>query len=52
MALARAVGLDPCNGYRVGMDYLTIATGRDYTDGASTSGTYMGAARSALTATK
>jgi transglutaminase-like putative cysteine protease len=49
---ARAVALDPCNGCRVGMDYLTIATGRDYTDVAPTSGTYMGAARSTLTATK
>ena len=49
---ARAVALDPCNGCRVGMDYLTIATGRDYTDVAPTSGTYMGTARSTLTATK
>jgi transglutaminase-like putative cysteine protease len=51
-AAARAVALDPCNGCRVGMDYLTIATGRDYTDVAPTSGTYMGPARSTLTATK
>jgi transglutaminase-like putative cysteine protease len=51
-AASRAVALDPCNGCRVGMDYLTIATGRDYTDVAPTSGTYMGAARSTLTATK
>jgi transglutaminase-like putative cysteine protease len=49
---ARAVALDPCNGCRVGLDYLTIATGRDYTDVAPTSGTYMGTARSTLTATK
>ena len=29
---ARAVALDPCNGCRAGADYLTVATGRDYTD--------------------
>jgi transglutaminase-like putative cysteine protease len=49
---ARAVALDPCNGCPAGADYLTIATGRDYTDVAPTSGTYMGTARSTLTATK
>ena len=49
---ARAVALDPCNGCRVGANYLTVATGRDYTDVAPTSGTYLGNARSNLTATK
>ena len=49
---ARAVALDPCNGCRVGVSYLTVATGRDYSDVAPTSGTYMGTARSTLTATK
>jgi transglutaminase-like putative cysteine protease len=49
---ARAVALDPCNGCPAGADYLTIATGRDYTDVAPTSGTYIGAARGILTATK
>ncbi|MDX6244710.1 MAG: hypothetical protein QOE76_2433 [Frankiales bacterium] len=48
---ARAVALDPCNGCPAGADYLTIATGRDYTDVAPTSGTYIGAARGILTAT-
>src|SRR6202007_2321772 len=42
---ARAVALDPCNGCRVGANYLTVATGRDYTDVAPTSGTYRGTAR-------
>ena len=51
-AAARTVALDPCNGCRVGMDYLTVAAGRDYADVAPTSGTYMGTARSTLTATK
>jgi len=49
---ARAVALDPCNGCRVGVSYLTVATGRDYADVAPTSGTYMGTARSTLTTTK
>jgi transglutaminase-like putative cysteine protease len=49
---ARAVALDPCNGCRVGANYLTVATGRDYTDVAPTSGTYVGTARGKLTATK
>jgi transglutaminase-like putative cysteine protease len=34
------------------LDYLTVATGRDYTDVAPTSGTYLGTARGNLTATK
>jgi transglutaminase-like putative cysteine protease len=49
---ARAVAFDPCNGRRAGMDYLTVATGRDYSDVAPTSGTYFGSARGELTATK
>jgi transglutaminase-like putative cysteine protease len=49
---ARAVALDPCNGCRAGVDYLTVATGRDYADVAPTSGTYLGSARGTLTATK
>lgn len=49
---ARAAGFDPCNGRRAGRDYLTVATGRDYTDVAPTSGTYLGTARGTLTATK
>jgi transglutaminase-like putative cysteine protease len=49
---ARAVAFDPCNGRRAGRAYLTVATGRDYTDVAPTSGTYRGAARGTLTATK
>jgi len=44
--------LDPCNGRRAGKDCVTVATGRDYADVAPTSGTYAGAARSTLTATK
>jgi transglutaminase-like putative cysteine protease len=51
-AAARAVAFDPCHGRRAGRDYLTVATGRDYTDVAPTSGSYRGAARGELTATK
>jgi transglutaminase-like putative cysteine protease len=49
---ARAVAFDPVNGRRAGRDYLTVATGRDYTDVAPTSGTYVGTARGTLTETK
>jgi transglutaminase-like putative cysteine protease len=49
---ARAVALDPCNGCRVGANYLIVAIGRDYSDVAPTSGTYLGTARGHLTATK
>jgi len=49
---ARAVAFDPCHGRRAGRDYLTVATGRDYSDVAPTSGTYLGTARGTLTATK
>lgn len=47
-----AIAFDPCNGRRAGLDYLTIATGRDYLDVAPTSGTYFGAATGRLTAVK
>jgi transglutaminase-like putative cysteine protease len=49
---ARAVAFDPCNGRRAGRDYLTVATGRDYTDVAPTSGTYLGTVGGTLTTTK
>ena len=51
-AHARAVAFDPCHGRRAGKDYLTVATGRDYSDVAPTSGTYVGAASGTLTANK
>jgi transglutaminase-like putative cysteine protease len=49
-AQAHAAALDPCNGCRSGSGYLTIATGRDYSDVAPTSGSYVGTSRSRLTA--
>ncbi|MDP9240473.1 MAG: transglutaminase family protein [Actinomycetota bacterium] len=50
--LARAVAFDPCNGCRAGSRHLPVATGRDYTDVAPTSGHYAGSARGRLTADK
>jgi transglutaminase-like putative cysteine protease len=46
---AVAVAFDPCNGRRAGSDYVTIATGRDYSDVAPVSGSYIGASRSHFT---
>ncbi len=39
---AIAVPFDPCNGRPGTARYLTVATGRDYTDVAPTSGSYVG----------
>lgn len=39
-AAARAIAFDPTHNRRVGMNYLTIAAGRDYLDVAPTSGRY------------
>jgi len=49
---ARAVAFDPCNGCRAGARHLTVATGRDYTDVAPTSGYYSGEAAGRLWASK
>ncbi len=46
---AIAVAFDPCNGCRAGNGYVTVATGRDYSDVAPTSGSYVGTSRSRLT---
>jgi transglutaminase-like putative cysteine protease len=47
---AEAIAFDPCNGRRAGSGYVTVATGRDYSDVAPTSGSYVGAASGRLTA--
>ncbi len=47
---AEAVAFDPCNGRRTDGGYVTIATGRDYSDVAPTSGSYVGASSGRLTA--
>jgi hypothetical protein len=46
------VGFDPCHGRRVGSEYVTVATGRDYADVAPTSGTYARGGPGRLTATR
>lgn len=47
---AAAVAFDPCNGRRTDGGYVTVATGRDYSDVAPTSGSYTGTSRGHLTA--
>jgi transglutaminase-like putative cysteine protease len=47
---AVAVAFDPCNGRRAGSGSVTVATGRDYSDVAPTSGSYVGMACGRLTA--
>lgn len=49
---AMAVPFDPCNGRRAGFGYVTVATGRDYSDVAPTSGRYVGTPNSTLTTTR
>jgi|HubBroStandDraft_2_1064218.scaffolds.fasta_scaffold51460_2 transglutaminase-like putative cysteine protease len=46
---ATVAAFDPCNGGRASSAYVTIATGRDYSDVAPTSGSYIGTARATLT---
>jgi len=46
---AMAVAFDPCNGRRAGAGYVTVATGRDYSDVAPASGSYTGTSRGRLT---
>ena len=47
---AVAAAFDPCHGRRAGSSYVTVATGRDYSDVAPTSGSYVGTSGSRLTA--
>jgi transglutaminase-like putative cysteine protease len=47
-----AISFDPCHGRRANCGYVTVATGRDYTDVAPTSGTYLGASGGRLTTTR
>jgi transglutaminase-like putative cysteine protease len=46
---AVAVAFDPCNGQRASSGYVTVATGRDYSDVAPTSGSYIGTSHGSLT---
>jgi len=47
---AEAVAFDPCHGRRTDGGYVTVATGRDYSDVAPTSGSYIGGSPGRLTA--
>jgi len=49
---AEAVAFDPCNGRRTDGGYVTVATGRDYSDVAPASGSYVGASSGRLTAVR
>jgi transglutaminase-like putative cysteine protease len=49
---AVAVPFDPCNGVPGSARYLTVATGRDYTDVRPTSGSYIGPAGGNLTTSR
>jgi transglutaminase-like putative cysteine protease len=49
---ARVLALDPTHGREAGMTYLTIAVGRDYTDVAPVSGTYVARHGGVLTMSK
>jgi transglutaminase-like putative cysteine protease len=49
---AAAVAFDPTHGRRTDNRYLTVAVGRDYTDVAPTSGSYIGAPGGHLTSTR
>jgi len=49
-AQAEAVAFDPCNGRQTDCGYVTVATGRDYSDVAPTSGSYVGTSAGRLTA--
>src|SRR5258708_4137947 len=49
---AIALPFDPTNGSTVGLNYLTIAVGRNYYDGAPTSGTFRASYRGHLLAHK
>jgi transglutaminase-like putative cysteine protease len=49
---AAAVPFDPCNDREAGFGYVTVATGRDYTDVAPTSGCYLGTPNNTLVASR
>lgn len=49
---ARVMALDPTHGCSVGMTYLTVAVGRDYSDVAPVSGTYVAPHAGTLTMRK
>ncbi|MGE3269654.1 MAG: transglutaminase domain-containing protein [Chloroflexota bacterium] len=51
-APAEVVAYDPTHHRRAGLNYITVAVGRDYADVAPTSGTFVGPAAGRLSASK
>ena len=46
------IAFDPTHRRRAGLNYITVAVGRDYADVAPTSGTFVGPASGRLSASK
>lgn len=52
LGLPEVIAFDPTNHRRAGLNYITVAIGRDYADIAPTSGTFVGPATGRLSASK
>jgi transglutaminase-like putative cysteine protease len=52
LGVSEVIAYDPTHHRRAGLNYVTVAVGRDYADVAPTSGTFVGAAIGRLTASK
>jgi transglutaminase-like putative cysteine protease len=50
--LPEVIAFDPTHHRRAGLNYITVAVGRDYADIAPTSGTFTGPAAGKLSASK
>jgi len=51
-AVPEVIAFDPTHHRRAGLNYITVAVGRDYADVAPTSGTFVGPAAGRLSASK
>ncbi|HZO26060.1 MAG TPA: transglutaminase family protein [Chloroflexota bacterium] len=52
LGLPEVIAFDPTHHRRAGLNYITVAVGRDYADVAPTSGTFVGPASGRLSASK
>jgi transglutaminase-like putative cysteine protease len=52
LGLPEVIAFDPTHHRRAGLNYITVAVGRDYADVAPTSGTFVGPAAGRLSASK
>ena len=52
LGLPEVIAFDPTHQRRAGLNYITVAVGRDYADVAPTSGTFVGPAAGRLSASK